>query len=53
MILETYMIWLLGGVLAGGLAGFALKRGGYGVVGDVLFGLGGGIVGSWIWPAIA
>ncbi len=51
-MLEAYVMWLLGGVLAGGLAGLALKRGGYGVIGDILLGLGGGVVGSWIFRAL-
>ncbi len=37
------------GAIAGRLAGFVLKGGGYGLAGDMLLGLVGSIVGSWIF----
>jgi uncharacterized membrane protein YeaQ/YmgE (transglycosylase-associated protein family) len=52
MTFEIFVMWVLGGLLAGGLAGFALKRGGYGLMGDIILGLGGGVVGSWIFRAV-
>ncbi len=53
---------MLAGLLAGWLAGMVMKRGGVGLAGDIGIGLGGSIVGSWIflwvspgpnWPAMA
>jgi uncharacterized membrane protein YeaQ/YmgE (transglycosylase-associated protein family) len=37
------------GVLAGVLAGYVMKRGGYGLRWDVILGLIGSVVGSWIF----
>jgi uncharacterized membrane protein YeaQ/YmgE (transglycosylase-associated protein family) len=40
---------MLAGLLAGWLAGMVMKRGGVGLAGDIGIGLGGSIVGSWIF----
>ena len=40
---------MLAGLLAGWLAGMFMKRGGIGLAGDIAIGLGGSIVGSWIF----
>ncbi len=40
---------VLAGLLAGWLAGLVMKRGGFGLAGDISIGLGGSIVGSWIF----
>ena len=40
------------GVLAGWLAGFVMKGGGYGLVGDMVLGLVGSVVGGWIFPTL-
>ncbi len=47
MTLVMFAIWVLGGLLAAGLAGFVLKAGGYGLVTDLILGVGGGLVVSW------
>lgn len=52
MTLEMFVMWVLGGLLAAGLAWFVLKRGGYGVTGDIVLGLGGGVIGSWLFWAV-
>jgi uncharacterized membrane protein YeaQ/YmgE (transglycosylase-associated protein family) len=44
----TFLMWIIGGVLAGLLAGWAMKRGGYGLRWDITLGLVGSIGGSWI-----
>src|SRR5262245_20714678 len=47
---------IIGGLIAGWLAGQVMKGGGYGILIDILLGLLGGIVGGWlfgslgIWP---
>jgi uncharacterized membrane protein YeaQ/YmgE (transglycosylase-associated protein family) len=46
------LIWVLGGLLASGLAAFVLKRGGYGLVTDIGLGLGGTLVGSVVLRAL-
>jgi uncharacterized membrane protein YeaQ/YmgE (transglycosylase-associated protein family) len=40
---------MLAGLLAGWLAGRVMKRGALGLAGDVSIGLGGSIIGSWIF----
>jgi uncharacterized membrane protein YeaQ/YmgE (transglycosylase-associated protein family) len=49
MTLEMIAMWVLAGALAGLLAGFLMKRGGGGLTGDILLGLVGSMVGSWIF----
>jgi uncharacterized membrane protein YeaQ/YmgE (transglycosylase-associated protein family) len=44
----TFLMWIIAGVLAGLLAGWAMKRGGYGLRWDITLGLVGSIGGSWI-----
>jgi uncharacterized membrane protein YeaQ/YmgE (transglycosylase-associated protein family) len=52
MNVVTFPIMVLGGVLAGWLAGFVIERGGYGLKGDIVLGLAGSAVGSWIFWAL-
>lgn len=40
--------WVAVGLLAGWLAGFVMKGGGYGVIGDMVLGLVGSVGGGWI-----
>ncbi len=49
MNLVMFAMW---GLLAGWLAGFVMKRGGYGLRWDIILGLVGSIVGSWIFWAL-
>jgi uncharacterized membrane protein YeaQ/YmgE (transglycosylase-associated protein family) len=44
----TFLTWILAGVLVGLLAGWVVKRGGYGLRWDITLGLVGSIGGSWI-----
>src|SRR3989475_13080516 len=44
----TFFTWILVGLLAGLLAGWVVKRGGYGLRWDITLGLVGSIGGSWI-----
>jgi uncharacterized membrane protein YeaQ/YmgE (transglycosylase-associated protein family) len=39
--------WIIVGLIAGWLAGQAMKGGGYGVLVDIILGMLGGIVGGW------
>jgi uncharacterized membrane protein YeaQ/YmgE (transglycosylase-associated protein family) len=48
----VFALWILGGLLAGLLAGFVTNRGGYGLRGDIVLGLVGSIVGSAIFRAL-
>lgn len=52
MDLGTFVMWVVVGLVAGCLAGYVMKGGGYGLTGDLILGLGGSIVGSWIFQAL-
>ena len=52
MNLELFVMWVLVGLLAGWLAGFVMKGGGYGLMGDIALGLIGSLLGSWIFRAL-
>src|SRR5436190_7618048 len=48
MHLEMFGASVLVGLMTGWLAGIAMKGGGYGLLWDIIFGLSGSFVGSWI-----
>lgn len=52
MTLEMLVMWIVVGLVAGWLAGIVMKGGGYGLIGDIVLGLVGSIVGSWIFRAL-
>jgi uncharacterized membrane protein YeaQ/YmgE (transglycosylase-associated protein family) len=43
------LLWAVVGIVAGWLAGFAMKGGGYGLLGDLIVGLIGALVGGFIF----
>ncbi len=47
-----FVSWVVVGLLAGWLAGFVMKGGGYGLIGDMVLGLVGSVVGGWIFRAL-
>ena len=47
-----FVSWLVVGLLAGWLAGLAMKGGGYGLIGDMVLGLVGSVVGGSIFRAL-
>ncbi len=44
-----FAMWVLVGLVAGRMAGFVMKDGSYGLKGDLILGLVGSIVGSWLF----
>jgi uncharacterized membrane protein YeaQ/YmgE (transglycosylase-associated protein family) len=52
MNLDMLAVWVLVGLVAGWLAGFVMKGGGYGLTRDLILGLAGSIVGSWVFRAL-
>ena len=42
-------MWVVVGLIVGWLAGLIMKGSGYGLVGDLLVGLVGGVVGAWLF----
>ena len=48
MPMETLLIWLLVGAVAGWLAGVIVKGGGFGLLGDIVVGIVGAFAGGWL-----
>ena len=42
------LIWMAVGLVAGFLAGQVMRGGGYGLIGDIVVGVVGGLLGGWI-----
>lgn len=51
MSLETLLIWLLIGAVAGWLAGVIVKGFGFGLVGNIVVGILGAFIGGWLFGA--
>jgi uncharacterized membrane protein YeaQ/YmgE (transglycosylase-associated protein family) len=52
MTFELIVVAVVVGLLAGWLADVAMKGGGYGLIGDLLLGVGGSIVGGWTFRTV-
>lgn len=52
MSFAMFVSWILVGGLAGVLAGVVMERGGYGLRWDIMLGVVGSTVGSWIFLAL-
>jgi uncharacterized membrane protein YeaQ/YmgE (transglycosylase-associated protein family) len=50
MDLQTLIIWLIVGGVAGWLAGMVVEGGGYGLIGDIIVGIVGGLIAGWLLP---
>lgn len=48
MELESLLIWILLGAVAGWLAGQLMKGRGYGTLGNIAIGIAGSFVGGWL-----
>jgi uncharacterized membrane protein YeaQ/YmgE (transglycosylase-associated protein family) len=44
----TILSWIVVGLIAGFLAGVVVKGGGFGLIGDIIVGVVGGLLGGWI-----
>ena len=44
----TILSWIVVGLIAGFLAGVVVKGGGFGLLGDIIVGVVGGLLGGWI-----
>lgn len=52
MHVETLIVWLVVGAIAGLLAGMVVKGGGFGLVGDIVVGVIGAFFGGWLLPRL-
>ncbi|MBV8790974.1 MAG: GlsB/YeaQ/YmgE family stress response membrane protein [Pseudolabrys sp.] len=48
MSLESLIILIVVGAIAGWLAGMIVKGGGYGLIGDIIVGIVGAFIGGWV-----
>jgi uncharacterized membrane protein YeaQ/YmgE (transglycosylase-associated protein family) len=44
-----FVMWIIVGLVAGYLAGYVMKEGGYGPIGDLSLGVIGSIAGGWLF----
>jgi uncharacterized membrane protein YeaQ/YmgE (transglycosylase-associated protein family) len=49
MTLDLVVMWVVVGLLAGWVAGYTMKEGGYGLKGDLILGVVGSVVGGWLF----
>jgi uncharacterized membrane protein YeaQ/YmgE (transglycosylase-associated protein family) len=47
--METLIIDIVIGIVAGWLAGQIMKGGGFGLIGDLIVGVIGAVIGGWVW----
>ena len=51
-MVESFIIWIIVGAIAGWLAGMVVKGTGFGLIGDIIVGIVGAIIAGWLLPAI-
>ncbi len=52
MGVESLIVWLIIGAIAGWLAGMVVKGGGFGLIGDIIVGIIGAVIAGWLLPQI-
>ena len=52
MSIESLLVLLLIGLIAGWLAGVVMRGGGYGIVGDMIIGILGSLVGGFLFSLL-
>ncbi|TAK48021.1 MAG: GlsB/YeaQ/YmgE family stress response membrane protein [Xanthobacteraceae bacterium] len=52
MSIESIVIWLIVGAVAGWLAGMVVKGGGFGLLRNIAIGVIGAVVAGWLLPRI-
>ncbi len=52
MDVQSLIIWLLVGAIAGWLAGMVIKGGGFGLIGDIIVGIVGALIAGWLLPQL-
>jgi len=49
---QSLIVWLIIGAIAGWLAGQVVRGGGYGLIGDIVIGIVGAVIAGWLLPQI-
>ncbi len=44
----SILTWIVVGLIAGWLAGLVVKGSGFGILGDIIIGVAGGLLGGWL-----
>jgi uncharacterized membrane protein YeaQ/YmgE (transglycosylase-associated protein family) len=52
MGIDSILIWLLVGAIAGWLAGLIVRGGGFGLLGNIVIGIIGAVVAGWLLPQL-
>ena len=52
MDIQSIIIWIIVGAIAGWLAGMVVKGGGFGLIGDIVVGIVGAIIAGWLLPQL-
>ena len=52
MDVQSIIIWLIVGAIAGWLAGMVVKGGGFGLIGDIVVGIVGAVIAGWLLPQL-
>ena len=52
MALNSLIVLIIVGLIAGWLAGQIMKGGGFGLVGDIIVGIVGAFIGGWLWGTL-
>jgi uncharacterized membrane protein YeaQ/YmgE (transglycosylase-associated protein family) len=52
MDVQSIVIWLIVGAIAGWLAGTVVRGGGFGLIGDIIVGIIGAVIAGWLLPRI-
>ena len=52
MGVESFIVWLIIGAVAGWLAGVITKGGGFGLLGNIVVGVIGAFVAGWLLPRV-
>jgi uncharacterized membrane protein YeaQ/YmgE (transglycosylase-associated protein family) len=52
MDVQSIIIWLIVGAIAGWLAGMVVKGGGFGLIGDIIVGIVGAVIAGWLLPRL-
>ena len=51
-MVESFIIWIIVGAIAGWLAGMVVKGGGFGLIGDIVVGIVGALIAGWLLPRL-
>ena len=52
MGIDSIIVWLIVGAIAGWLAGLIVKGGGFGLLGNIVIGIIGAVVAGWLLPQL-